>query len=64
MEYKRKYGGEEVIIPGFRRSRSPLFAAARSFAPNAMRAKQLVFGRLGRGSVGAVPVGATTGDGD
>jgi hypothetical protein len=64
MEYKRKYGGEEVSIPGFRRSRSPLFAAARSFAPNAMRAKQLVFGRLGRGGVTAQPAMSTTGDGD
>jgi hypothetical protein len=64
MEYKRKYGGEEVVIPGFRRSRSPLVAAARSIAPNAMRAKQLVFGRIGRGLISAQPMIATAGDGD
>ena len=64
MEYKRKYGGEEVIIPGFRRSRSPLFAAARSIAPSAVRAKQLIIGRLGRSIVCGRPMIATTGDGD
>ena len=64
MEYKRKYGGEEVVIPGFRRSRSSLFSAARSIAPNAMRAKQLLFGRLGRGHVSSQPMIATVGDGD
>lgn len=49
MEYKRKYGGEEVSIPGFRRSRSQVIAAARSLAPRGMRAKQLVLGRMQRG---------------
>lgn len=51
MEYKRKYGGEEVSIPGFRRSRSPLIATARTIAPNAMRTKQRVFGWVHRGKV-------------
>jgi len=51
MEYKRKYGGEEVAIPGFRRSRSPVISAVRTLAPKAMRTKQLVFGRLGRGQI-------------
>jgi hypothetical protein len=51
MEYKRKYGGEEVSIPGFRRSRSPLISALRSAAPRGMRTKQLIVGRLRRGEI-------------
>jgi hypothetical protein len=51
MEYKRKYGGEEVSIPGFRRSKSPIVSAARSLAPRGMRAKQLVLGRMQRGKL-------------
>ena len=51
MDYKRKYGGEEISIPGFRRSRSPVIAAVRTFGPRAMRTKQLVLGRIGRGQV-------------
>jgi hypothetical protein len=54
MEYKRKYGGQEIAIPGFRRSRSPLIAAVRTLAPKANRTKQLVLGKLGR-SFGAAP---------
>ncbi|HEY7031921.1 MAG TPA: GNAT family N-acetyltransferase [Thermomicrobiales bacterium] len=46
MEYKRKYGGDEVTIPGFRLSRSPIISALRTLAPRGMRTKQLVVGRL------------------
>ncbi len=49
MEYKRKYGGEEVAVPGFRRSRSPAIAAVRTLAPRCMRAKQVIVGRTRRG---------------
>ena len=51
MEYKRKYGGAEVAIPGFRKSRSQVISAARSLAPRGMRAKQLVLGRVYRGRI-------------
>lgn len=51
MDYKRKYGGEEIAIPGFRRSRSSVISAARSLAPRGMRAKQLVLGRMQRGRI-------------
>ncbi len=51
MDYKLKYGGEEVAIPGFRRSRSSVIAAARSLAPRGMRAKQMVLGRVHRGRI-------------
>lgn len=44
MDYKEKYGGLEVAIPGFRRSNSRLVAAARTAAPAGMRAKQAVIG--------------------
>lgn len=54
MDYKRKYGGEEVSIPGFRRSRSPLISALRSAAPQAMRSKQRLVGRLRRGEIAAL----------
>jgi len=64
MEYKRKYGGDEVAIPGFRRSRSPMIAAVRSLAPRAMRTKQLVFGRLGRGQIAGGATAAISGDAD
>jgi hypothetical protein len=49
MDYKVKYGGELISIPGFRRSRYPVIAAARTLAPRGMRAKQMVLGRLPRG---------------
>jgi hypothetical protein len=51
MDYKVKYGGQEVSIPGFRRSRSSVIAAARTLAPRGMRAKQMVLGRMQRGRV-------------
>lgn len=44
MDYKEKYGGALVSIPGFRRSRSRVLAAARTAVPTAMRAKQTVIG--------------------
>lgn len=44
MDYKRKYGGVEIAIPGYRRSRYAWVAAARSLAPAGMRAKQTVLG--------------------
>lgn len=46
MDYKRKYGGDEVVIPGFRRSRSSVISALRTLAPRGMRTKQLVVGRF------------------
>jgi CelD/BcsL family acetyltransferase involved in cellulose biosynthesis len=46
MEYKRKYGGEEVSIPGFRRSSSPVISALRTLAPRGMRTKQQIIGKL------------------
>jgi CelD/BcsL family acetyltransferase involved in cellulose biosynthesis len=64
MDYKRKYGGQEVLVPGFRRSRSPIVAVARSLAPSAMRAKQRVIARFGRVPMMSAPLIATTGDGD
>jgi hypothetical protein len=48
VEYKRKYGGEELTIPGYRFSRYPLVAAARSIAPIAMRARQMAQAHLRR----------------
>lgn len=44
MDYKRKYGGVEIAIPGYRQSRYAWVAAARSLAPAGMRAKQAVLG--------------------
>ncbi len=44
MDYKRKYGGVEIAIPGYRQSRYAWIAAARSLAPAGMRAKQVVLG--------------------
>jgi hypothetical protein len=49
MDYKRKYGGEEVAIPGFRRSRYALISLARTALPTGMRAKQTVLGGASRG---------------
>jgi hypothetical protein len=46
MDYKRKYGGQEVTIPGFRRSKYPAVAAMRTLAPMGMRVKQSIFGRV------------------
>lgn len=54
-EYKRKYGGEEISIPGFKRSRLPVIAVARNVAPAAMRAKQIIHGRLGQRKIAAEP---------
>jgi hypothetical protein len=64
MEYKRKYGGAEIAIPGFRRSRSPLIAAVRTLAPKANRTKQLVFGKLSRGLTTASQPVALAGEAD
>lgn len=64
MEYKRKYGGVEVAIPGFRRSRTPLVAAARSAAPNAMRAKQVLLGRIQRNRLAAARPAVFAGRGE
>jgi len=49
MDYKQKYGGVEVAIPGFRCSRHALVSLARSVAPTGMRAKQAIVGRTSRG---------------
>lgn len=46
VEYKRKYGGKEVVVPGYRLSRHPLVSAARTFAPMAMRARQSLEARV------------------
>lgn len=62
MEYKRKYGGTEVSIPGFRRSRSPLISTARSLAPNAMRVRQTVIGRIQRNRLPAPALAASRGE--
>ncbi|MEA2512090.1 MAG: hypothetical protein QOJ59_1577 [Thermomicrobiales bacterium] len=49
MEYKEKYGGAEVAIPGFRRSRHAWVSAARTAIPTGMRAKQTIVGGASRG---------------
>jgi hypothetical protein len=49
MDYKEKYGGVEVAIPGFRRSRHSWIALARTAAPTGMRAKQALMGHASRG---------------
>jgi hypothetical protein len=64
MDYKRKYGGEEISIPGFRRSRSQVISAARSLAPRGMRAKQLVLGRMQRGRIAPANEAAPAAPGD
>jgi hypothetical protein len=48
-EYKQKYGGQEITVPGFRRSTFRIISAARTFMPMGMRAKQTVHGRARRG---------------
>ena len=54
MDYKEKYGGVEVSIPGFRRSRHAWVAIARTAAPSGMRAKQAIVGHTSRGLRAAV----------
>jgi len=46
MDYKRKYGGEEVHLPFLRRSRSAPVAALRGVARAAFDARQRLRGRL------------------
>jgi CelD/BcsL family acetyltransferase involved in cellulose biosynthesis len=49
MDYKKKYGGAEVSIPGFRSSRYGWVSLARTIVPMGMRAKQTVLGGASRG---------------
>jgi CelD/BcsL family acetyltransferase involved in cellulose biosynthesis len=49
MDYKEKYGGAEVAVPGFRRSRHAWVSVARTAAPAGMRAKQTIVGGTSRG---------------
>lgn len=45
-EYKRKYGGQEVGIPWFRKSRYPVLGSLRNFASRLQSYRQQVIGRL------------------
>jgi CelD/BcsL family acetyltransferase involved in cellulose biosynthesis len=49
MDYKEKYGGVEVSIPGFRRSSSRIISGVRTAAPSGMRLKQTVIGGATQG---------------
>jgi hypothetical protein len=53
VDYKEKYGGSVVSIPGFHRSRSKWVAIGRNAAPVGMRAKQTIIGGSRRGLVNA-----------
>jgi len=48
MDYKRKYGGEEISIPAFRQSRHAWVSIARTLAPAGMRLKQTIIGQATR----------------
>jgi CelD/BcsL family acetyltransferase involved in cellulose biosynthesis len=48
-EYKRKYGGAEIMVPFFRISRSRAVAAARRLAKSRFRVRQATLGRLATG---------------
>ena len=43
-DYKRKYGGEELSVPWLRKSKYPLFPAARNLARVAFRLGQRMKG--------------------
>ena len=46
-EYKRKYGGIDIQVPWFRKSKNPAYAALRSAAQSMQRIRQRVRGKLG-----------------
>jgi CelD/BcsL family acetyltransferase involved in cellulose biosynthesis len=48
-EYKRKYGGAEIMVPFFRISRSRAVATARRLAKTGFRVRQATLGRLATG---------------
>jgi hypothetical protein len=48
MDYKKKYGGAEISIPGFRGSKHGWVSMARTIVPMGMRAKQAVIGGASR----------------
>lgn len=50
-EYKRKYGGQKINIPWFRKSRYPVLASLRNFASRLQSYRQQVMGRLKAESV-------------
>jgi hypothetical protein len=45
-DYKRKYGGCEIEVPWFRKSKYPWFRYMREFAEHSYRMRQQCLGRL------------------